>query len=139
MKTRRIIPILFAVAALYDGILGAAFLFASGPIFEWFCIPPPNHPGYAQFPAALLIVFAIMFAAIATNPQRNRNLIPYGILLKVVYCSVISLHWFTTDLPGMWKPFCVFDFIFLICFVWAWLSLGASRETSDRGPTNEDG
>jgi hypothetical protein len=76
-----------------------------------------------QFPAALLIVFAILFAAIARAPARNRNLIPYGVLLKLSYCGVISFHWLTAGLPDLWKPFCVTDLIFLIAFAWAWMSL----------------
>jgi hypothetical protein len=120
---------LFIVAALYDGVLGAAFLFASGCVFNWFGVVPPNHPGYAQFPAALLVIFAAMFAAIAKDPVRNRGLIPYGILLKVSYCGVVMFHWFTAGLPNMWKPFCIADLVFLVLFVWAWTALG--RAASD--------
>lgn len=120
MQAKRAIQALFIVAAAYDGLLGAAFLFGSGALFQWLGVTPPNHPGYVQFPAALLMVFAVMFIAIAMDPVRNRNLIPYGILLKVSYCGVVSFHWLTTGLPGMWKPFCVFDLVFLIMFVLAW-------------------
>lgn len=123
MKTNPVISALFFVAALYDGLIGAAFLFASGTVFQWFSVMPPNHAGYVQFPAALLIVFAVMFMAIAINPTRNRNLIPYGILLKVAYCGVVLSYWLTTGLPGMWKPFCIFDVVFLIAFAWAWTVL----------------
>ena len=123
MRAQRAITAFFIVAAIYDGLLGAAFLFGSGVLFQWFGVTPPNHPGYVQFPAALLIVFAIMFMAIALNPVGNRDLIPYGILLKVSYCGVILFYWFTTGLPGMWKPFCIFDLVFLIAFAWAWAVL----------------
>lgn len=115
---------LFVVAAIYDGLLGVAFLFGSGALFQWLGVTPPNHPGYVQFPAALLIVFAVMFMAIAINPVRNRNLIPYGIMLKVSYCSVVIFHWFTTGIPGMWKPFCIADLVFLLLFSRAWTVLG---------------
>jgi hypothetical protein len=129
MKKRRAIVGLFGVAALYDGLLGVAFLFAAGRIFGWCGVTPPNHPGYVQFPAGLLIVFAIMFAAVAQNPRRNRNLIPYGILLKVSYCGVVLFHWFTTGVPNMWKPFCIADLVFLILFAWAWTTLGKEAPT----------
>jgi hypothetical protein len=131
MRTRRIIPLVFIVAALYDGLLGVAFLFAGGAVFQRFGVTPPNHPGYLQFPAALLIVFAVMFAAVAVNPARNRNLIPYGILLKVSYCGVVLFHWLTSGLPGMWKPFCVFDLAFLILFTWAWIVLRNGNPHND--------
>lgn len=123
MRTKRAIVALFIVAAVYEGLLGVAFLFGSGALFQWFGVTPPNHLGYVQFPAALLIVFAIMFMSIAMNPVRNRNFIPYGILLKVSYCGVVSFHWLTAGLPGMWKPFCILDLVFLIAFAWAWAAL----------------
>ena len=131
MKTKASIKVLFIVAAVYDGVLGAAFLFASGALFEWFSVTPPNHPGYVQFPAALLIVFAVMYMAIAMNPVRNRNLIPYGILLKVSYCGVVLFHWLTSGIPGMWKPFCLFDLVFLILFVWAWAVLHGKKTQNE--------
>ncbi len=127
MRTNRAVPVLFSVAALYDGVLGAAFLTASGDLFHWLGVAPPNHPGYVHFPAALLIVFAVMFMAVAVNPVKNRNLIPYGILLKVSYCGVAMFHWFTAGIPGMWKPFCLADLVFLVLFVWAWAVIGEGR------------
>ena len=123
MKNTHAISVVFVVAALYDGIIGAAFLFASDGVFQTFGVTPPNHPGYVQFPAALLVIFAIMFLAIARDPLANRNLIPFGILLKVAYCGVVLRYWLTTDLPGMWKPFCLADIAFLLVFAWAWTQL----------------
>jgi hypothetical protein len=123
MRTKKMIQVLFSVAAIYDGLLGTAFLFASSALFQWFDVAPPNHPGYVQFSAALLIVFAVMFIAVAINPVRNCNLIPYGILLKVSYCGVTLFHWLTAGIPGMWKPFCLFDIVFLALFVWALATL----------------
>lgn len=123
MKKEGTISLLFIIAALYDGVLGALFLFAGGRVFEWLQVAPPNRPGYVQFPAALLIVFALMFCAIARNPLANRNLIPYGMLLKVSYCSVVFFNWFATGIPNMWKPFAILDLAFLGLFIWAYASL----------------
>jgi len=82
-----------------------------------------NHFGYAQFPGALLIVFALMYLAIARRPVANRNLIPYGMLLKVSYCGVVFYHWLSAGIPGMWKPFAVIDLVFLILFAWAYRAI----------------
>ena len=131
MKTKASIKVLFIVAAIYDGLLGAAFLFASSVLFEWFGVTPPNHYGYVHFPAALLIVFAAMYMAVALNPVRNRNLIPYGMLLKVSYCGVVLFHWVTAGVPGMWKPFCLFDLVFLIFFVRAWVVLRGEKTQNE--------
>lgn len=81
MKSPRVLSGLFYLAALYDGLLGLAFLLAAPSLFERVGVTPPNHFEYIHFPAALLMVFALMFVAIARNPVANRSLIPYGILL----------------------------------------------------------
>lgn len=121
INARRAILGLFVIAALYDGILGLIFLFAPNAAFDWFDVIPPNHPGYVQFPAALLIVFAVLFGAIAKDPEGNRNLIFYGILLKMSYCGVVFFYWLKSEppLPNMWKPFAICDLLFIALFVWA--------------------
>jgi hypothetical protein len=126
MKTPRWIPILFGLAAAYDGAVGLLFLVAPGYPFQLFHVTPPNHMGYVQFPAALLMIFALMFAKIALSPIWYRDLIPYGILLKVAYCAVSGWHWLTTGIPAMWKPLTVIDLVMLILFIWAYAALAAS-------------
>jgi hypothetical protein len=87
-------------------------------------VTPPNHVGYVQFPAALLVIFGIMFAVVARRPRENRNLIPYGILLKVSYCGVAGYHWLASGIPSLWKPFVAIDLLFLVLFLLAYRSLG---------------
>jgi hypothetical protein len=130
MKKEGTISLLFIIAALYDGLLGVLFLFAGGRVFEWLQVTPPNRLGYVQFPAALLIVFALMFCAIARKPLVNKNLIPYGMLLKVSYCGVVFFHWFAEGIPYMWKPFAILDLAFLGLFIWAYASLREMTATS---------
>jgi uncharacterized membrane protein YfcA len=122
MKTKAAIPALFLVAAVYDGLLGLAFLLLAGDIFAWFNVTPPNHPGYIQFPALLLIAFAAMYGAIARNPVANRNLIPFGMLLKVAYCGVVFGYWLRGGIPNLWKPGAVADLVFLALFYAAYRS-----------------
>ena len=128
MKTPRWISPLFVVAALYDGVLGLMFLAAPGALFRLFAVMPPNHPGYVQFPAALLLIFGLMFAAVARDPNANRNLIVYGIALKAAYCGVTGWYWISSDIPGMWKPFVVIDLVMGLLFVWAYSVLTSSSE-----------
>jgi hypothetical protein len=123
MKTNKLISLLFALSSVYDGLLGIAFLFWAEPIFRCYGVTPPNHFGYVRFPAELLVVFGIMFAVIAMDPRKNRDLIPYGILLKLSFCSTVFYYWARTGIPDMWKPFAVCDFIFMLLFIWAWLTL----------------
>ena len=65
-------------------------------------VEPPNHMAYVQFPALLLVLFAIMFYRIAMDPVRNRDLILYGCGLKISYCSLAFWYMFTTGIPSMW-------------------------------------
>jgi hypothetical protein len=116
----RPVSILFGVAGLYDAVLGLVFLVAPAAVFDRFGVTPPNHFGYVQFPAALLIVFSIMFFAVALRPRANKNLIPYGVLLKVSYCGLAFGYWIAQGIPGMWKPFAVADLAFAALFAWAW-------------------
>ena len=73
-----------------------------------------------QFPAALLLVFGIMFFAVAFRPRANRILIPFGVLLKASYCTLVFGYWFAQGIPRMWKPFAIADLVFAALFLWAW-------------------
>lgn len=123
MKSKGWVRAIFTLAALYDGLLGAAFLFAGGALFDAFGVEPPNHIGYVQFPGALLLIFAFMFVAIALRPVANRHLIRYGVLLKIAYCGVVLTHWVSGGIPFMWKPFVLCDVAFLVAFIWSWWAL----------------
>jgi len=117
----------FYLACVYDGLLGTIFLFKPLWLYEVFGVTPPNHVGYVQFPAALLIVFAVMFFVIARNPLRKRDLIPYGMLLKVSFCGAAFFHWFARGIPNLWKPFAVADLVFLILFGLAYRYLSTRK------------
>ena len=129
--------ILFGLAALYDAVLGVAFLVFPSWVFQTFNVTPPNHWGYVQFPAALLILFAIMFLAIACNPVGRRGLIPYGIGLKVAYCAISFAYWFGPGIPWMWKPFSEADLLMVVLFVWAYTALGGPRPQPAQGSGDE--
>jgi hypothetical protein len=124
MNTDGFIKALFFIAALYDGLIGAVFLIAPAWVFRSAEVTPPNHWAYVQFPAALLVIFALMFAAIAIKPIENRTLIPYGIMLKAAYCGVAFWYWNAEGIPGLWKPFAVADVVMGFLFLWSFRHLG---------------
>jgi hypothetical protein len=126
------IKALFAIAAVYDGVLGLLFFVAPANLFERFNVQPPNHFGYIQFPALLLLMFGVLFAQIARDPIRHRQLIPYGIWLKLAYCSLAFWYWAQTDIPWIWKPFAIADLVMLVLFVWSYQWLGKTAAV-DRG------
>lgn len=123
MNMRNLIRPLFAIAALYDGALGVVFLVAPDWVYRTADVTPPNHWAYVQFPATLLVIFGLMFAAIAAKPIENRNLIPYGILLKAAYCGIVFWYWSAEGIPGLWKPFAVIDLAMGVLFLWTYWSL----------------
>ena len=110
---------LFIISALYDFILGVIFLIGFKQIYNYFNITLPNHDGYVQFGAALVAIFGIGFWFVAQDPQRNRDIIKMGILLKLSYSGVAFYHAALGNLPGIWLPFAWFDVIFLILFILA--------------------
>ena len=130
MKSIRRIRALFVVGGLYDGVLGLAFLLAGPVIFDHFGVVQPNHPGYVQFSALLLLVFACMFFAVAAKPYANRNLILYGILLKLSYSGIVFYYWLTSGVPAMWKPFALVDLVFAALFAWAIAATRAAAPTA---------
>jgi len=139
MRTFRSISMLFAVAAVYDGVLGLAFVVFPAALYERFGVPLPNHWGYVDFAALLLIVFALMFVNVARRPQANRNLIPYGILFKMSYCIVVFRYWFTQDLPSMWKPLAFADAAFAALFLWAYIALARASRAKVQGAVRTPG
>jgi len=121
---------LFGVAGLYDGLLGIAFLFAGQSIFVRFGVPPPNHWGYIQFPSLLLIAFALLFFQVAAAPEANRNLIPYGLMLKLSYSGVVVYYWLGEGVPTLWRPFALIDLVFAALFIWSYQVLSPTRRSA---------
>ncbi len=111
---------LFIIAALYDGILGLLFLFSPGFAFELFEVVPPNHVGYVQFPAILLLIFAAMFFRVAADPLGNRFIMLYGVALKAGYSGLVFYYMLTTGIPAMWVPWAWADLVFLVLFLLSW-------------------
>jgi hypothetical protein len=122
-----LIRVLFAIAGLYDLLIGLAFLGFGQQIFDAGRVPHPNHWAYIQFGSLLLVIFGIMFFAVAYAPQSNRNLIPYGMLLKVSYAGLVVYYSFIQDVPMLFKPFAVIDATMFVLFALAYHRLSATR------------
>src|SRR5262245_46941709 len=118
MKREWIRPF-FLFAAAYDFILGVLFLVAYVPVYQRFGVTLPNHPGYVQFAAAVVAIFGIGFWYVSRAPERNRDIIKLGVLLKLAYSGVVLTWWFRGQMPGMWVPFAWIDLVFLVAFLGA--------------------
>ena len=116
MKREWIRPF-FMLAAAYDLVLGLVFLIAYPAVYARFGVTLPNHPGYVQFAAAVVAIFGIGFWYVARAPERNRDIIKLGVLLKLAYSGVVLGWWFRGQMPGMWVPFAWIDLAFMLAFL----------------------
>ena len=114
------VRVVFMFAAVYDGALGLAFLFFGSDIFRIANVTSPNDIGYIQFPALLLVVFAVMFFQIARNPPKHRELMLYGAGLKASYVGVVFWHQMRGGIPMLWIPWAWVDLVSLMLFLGAW-------------------
>ena len=121
------IRLLFAIVGVYDFVIGLAFLGFGPALFEATGVPAPNHWGYIQFASLMLVTFGAMFFAVAASPVANRNLIPFGMLLKLSYVGIVAYYWMATDLPFLFKPFAVVDALMFVLFVVAYRELARER------------
>ena len=125
------IKALFVVSAAYDFFLGLVFLMNFRAVYNYFGITLPNHPGYVQFPAALIMIFGIGFLFVAKDPLGNRNIIKLGVLLKIAYSGIVLSYAAIGRVPFIWIPFAWMDIVFLLMFLWALYSM-KSIENNER-------
>lgn len=128
------IKALFAICGVYDGALGAAFLVMPAAIYRISGVTPPNHFGYVQFPALLLVVFGAMFFMIAADPAVRREQILYGMALKASYFGLVFWYQLNGGVPMLWIPFAWADLVCFFLFWLAWKELGRTglKENRDR-------
>jgi hypothetical protein len=116
MKASWVRP-LFLFAGLYDMVLGVAFFLAFKPIYERFTIPLPNHDAYVQLPAALIAIFGIGFWFVSRAPERNRDLITLGVLMKFAFSGIVLSYALRDAIPPMWVPLAWIDVAFMVAFI----------------------
>jgi len=124
------IKVVFIAAGLYDGVLAFAFLVIPEAIYNYYQVEPPNHLGYVEFPAMLLLIFAVMFFRIALNPVKCRELMLYGAALKFCYAFLVFRYAITIGVPFMWIPWAWVDSVFLVLFLLAWFQIGRLSRVS---------
>lgn len=113
----------FLIAGLYDLIIGLAFCFQGRQIFEQAGVPLPDQWAYLYFGCFMLMIFGVMFFAVAYDPIANRNLMPFGMLLKLSYVGMVGYYWFVLDYCAtLFKPFAVIDAVMLVLFVAAYVA-----------------
>jgi hypothetical protein len=117
------IRFIFTASGIYDGILGFVIFFLGYSVYDANGVMRPNHIGYIQFPALLLIIFGIMFLQVGKSPVKYRGMMWYGIGLKIAYAGLVFYYLMADGIPFMWVPFAILDTIFLILFIASWMSV----------------
>jgi hypothetical protein len=110
---------LFAIAAVYDLVLGITFTFLPARTFAALGIAGqlPAFGGYLALLGAFVLVIGVAYALIALGDlQRNADLIFIGGLYKLAYASTAIYYWATSGLPHVifGALFGVADAIFFI-------------------------
>ncbi len=114
------IKVLLIVCAIYDGLLGLVALLIPATVFRLTGVTPPNHMGYVQFPALLLLIFAIMFFRAAGDPVARKDAIAYGMALKASYFGLVFYYQINGGVPALWIPCALADVVFFALFLIAW-------------------
>lgn len=94
--------ILFAVAAVYDFLLGLTFTFFPSRAFDALGIRDklPAFGGYLTLLGAFVFVIGVAYFLMAIGDlRRNRDLILIGTLYKLAYCSTAFYYWSAGNLP----------------------------------------
>ena len=116
----RLARLFFGFSALYDLVLGVAFLLFWREIYRLGNVTLPGHPIYIQFPSLLMMIVAVMFFRVAQNPRESRELMLYGAALKASFVGLIFWHTFQHTVPPFWFTFGCLDSVLLAGFLAAW-------------------
>lgn len=108
------------VTALYDLVLGIAFLFFYAPIFSWLLIELPTDARYLQLSAAFVLVLGIGYYLIYRNIERNKDLFLLGILYKVAYSAIAFYYFFFGTVETIFFIFGCIDLVMLALLVYCY-------------------
>jgi hypothetical protein len=108
----------FLIAALYDMILGAAFFFLYGPLFEMLGVALPNNTSYIHLTAAYVFVQGLGYWFVFQDPADNRSIIKVGAVYKFAF-SALALYYTVIGqlLHPVFLVFGLLDLLFLIGFI----------------------
>lgn len=112
--------------ALYDGLLGLAFLFFAGPLFALLGIAMAADPVYVQLAAGLVAIMGFGLYLAWRDPLLDGDIVLMGVVFKAFYIALALYALATGGLPHwIFLLLAAIDLVFLIVFV---LFL---RDTSD--------
>ena len=127
----------FLVAALYDLLLGAAFVAFGEQLLSAIGMELPPHVAYIQLAAVFIFVQGLSYALVYRDPLSNLGIVRVGVAYKAAYAGLALWYLVIGLLPSVFfLPWAAIDVIFLVGFV-AFLREarrgGSARATSPSG------
>lgn len=108
----------FLVAAAYDIVLGAAFIFLYKPILDVLDITAPDNKSYIHLAAVFVLVQGISYLFAYRDMRANRDLILVGIIYKLAY-ALVAFYYLAIDdlLHWIFFVFGLIDVLFMLFFI----------------------
>lgn len=117
--------IFFLVAALYDLILGVAFVVFGEQILGAIDLELPPHIAYIQLAAVFIFVQGFSYLFPFRDPLGNLGIVQVGVVYKLAYAGLALWYLAIGILPSpFFIPWAIIDLGFLVGFV---LFLRAAR------------
>ena len=120
----------FLVAALYDIVLGAAFFFLYGPLWDALGIALPNNTAYIHLTAAFVFVQGVGYWFVYQDPDGNHGIVKTGLVYKTAFAGLAFYYLAIGQLlHPVFLVFGALDVLFLIGFA-RFLMGGRSQQTT---------
>lgn len=109
---------LFLTAAIYDFILGIAFLFFYKVLYSLFNVALPENPAYLSLSAAFVFVLGIGYYFIYRDIHSNRALVKLGAIYKFAYAAIVFYYFFLGMVPHViFTVLGIIDLVFMFLFI----------------------
>jgi hypothetical protein len=110
--------IFFLVAALYDMLLGVAFVIFGEQILNAIDMELPPHIAYIQMAAVFIFVQGFSYLLPFLDPLGNLGIVRVGIVYKAAYAGLALWYLAIGALPSVFFiPWAIIDLGFLVGFV----------------------
>lgn len=115
--TDRYTRILFISAACFNVLAGLPLLLALRPMAALLRLQiTPTSTLFIQLVMGLVIIFGWVYWMIACDPLRYRPYIVLGIILKVLFVSVVYGHWLAGNIPWPLPAVAAGDIVYALLF-----------------------
>jgi hypothetical protein len=117
------------ISGLYDGVVGALLLFASGWFASFFGVAPATPPIFSDLNALFLLSIAIGYALPYRDPERYRGYMwVMGPLLKGAGAAAFLLDYAVRGSPQAFLLFAASDGALALLTLYALLARPRSRK-----------